>query len=236
MLFRRRTLFLFAVCLSLSPLTQSQTPKLPELKDGAAVRVSGLLVMERRGNNRFLMVRAKASYLAIFYEDEGSSKVGEMGIELAGEQAGLEKHLGEQVTVVGKVQLSQESPYYFNGVLIVAESVELANGTVLRSHRPEAVTPIAVGLPMYRVQVTLKARTSHFSYVVSDERGRLIAPNPAYMSCGLNGAGDVVNCYCAEGFDPLDKHNPGVNRAQFEIDEPLRKDVTKTVECRRKAK
>ena len=189
------------------------------------------------------MLQPDAPYEAIFDTDD-HRKVGEIGLSLTGQQEVLQRAVGQRVSVTGTLQLEPASPYYFNGTLILAKSVRLPNGRTLLP-LTMTVTTLPKEITQFSALVTFSPHTQkRFTYQAWDAMGHPLPTSGTYLSCGLNGPGDVMNCYCADGFkftgtgtinhgqfsktaDPQD----GFDFAQFEIPEPVQHYVTEAVAC-----
>lgn len=211
----------------------------PTLEDGATVTARGTITLQNRGNRAFIVLRTEHSYIAIFDEKDRRT-VPEIGIAMPG--VDLEKYVGEVVTVKGSVMLEPASPYYYNGTLITADSIRLSNRTVLLPKNVPAVPPRAFPWTRYWVLATFSPRTHSFVY-----RGwgssRVPVPDTAgLLSCGFNGAGDVLNCFCADGFVATGTgwmqgnrfvltDKPTMEFAQFTIPEELKAPISRAVQC-----
>jgi hypothetical protein len=224
----------------------SNAQQLPRLVDGAHIQLSGNLVVERRVNRQFIMVKKKESYLAVFDTDE-SREVREIGIELDGRQSELRTLIGKKVSVSGKLQLEPSSPYYFNGVSPDADSVRPEGGPVLLPKAAMAKPPVPNDVKKYQAEVTFSVKNDAFVFKASSIDGSPLPSGPKYLSCGLNGPGDVMNCYCADGFKPVAmgkmagktfvKTEPVASDwsfAQFSLPDPANAPVTRAVMCVRK--
>src|SRR6185436_17524048 len=104
----------------------SQQPN--TLINGAHIQLVGTVGLEARVNRTFIVIKPGQSYIAVF-DDTDQRRVSEIGITLDGQW--LQPLVGQTISVLGVIQLEPASPYYWNGTLIVAESIRLANGTVL---------------------------------------------------------------------------------------------------------
>ena len=104
------------------------------------------------------------------------------------------------------------------------------------------VEALASHVNQYHALATFHEKSGEFSYKVWDVDGRPLSRATEYLACGLNGAGDVMNCSCADGFTPtgLGKIDRGrfimlekttMNFAQFTIPENLREPISRAVEC-----
>jgi hypothetical protein len=211
-----------------------------ELVDGAKITVEGTLAVEREGYKSFLVVKTGAPYVAVFGPQD-RRVVREIWVTLAGENDALRRYIGQTATVSGKVQLEPNSPHYFNGTLILAESVRIGSGVLLVPATEAKPAAPPVELKGYSVEVTL-SKLGQFSYEGWDANGHSLAAVKGLLSCGLSGGGDVVNCACADGFKPR-----GIGRiesgrfvltekatwvfAQFEVPEDGGVEVKRGVGC-----
>jgi hypothetical protein len=145
------------------------------------------------------------------------------------------------------VALNEESPYYFNGALIQAKSVRLPGGSVLLPQtRPLLALPES--LTQFHALVTFTPKAwDQFTYKAWDATGHPLPSSANYLSCELNGPGDVMNCFCPDGFAftatgtirdgrfaKADDPQEGFTFAQFVLDEPVRNSLTAAVECTRR--
>jgi len=190
------------------------------------------------------MIRTGREYTAVFDVDD-MQKVSEIGVSLEGQYASLKKLVGQRVTIDGKLQLEPLSPYYFNGVLLVADSIKPSAGSVLLPQKaPMAIIPPE--LKEYLATIVFSAKQDSFSYKAQNADGTPLTPSGQYLSCGLNGPGDVMNCYCAAKFKPVEtgqlKGKVFIPEdaivddyfAQFGIPEQVSRSVSRTVKCVRK--
>jgi hypothetical protein len=165
---------------------------------------------------------------------------------LEGQSDSLKALVGQKVLVSGVIQLKPTSPYYLNGTLIVAKSIRLANGSVL-TPKPYKSVELPASLTQFHSLVTFAPRDSErWIYRTWDNNGHLLPTSQDYLNCGLNGPGDVMNCYCPAGFaftakgTVSDGHftkteapQDGFDFAQFVIADPVRRSVSEAVECTR---
>ena len=237
-----RVAALLSLVLLLSVDCRAQQPE--KLLDGAHLHLNGTLVMERRGNRSFLMIRTGQEYMAVF-DASDTQKVSQIGVTLDGQYESLKKLVGQRVTVDGKLQLEPVSPYYFNGVLLNADSIKPPAGPVLLPKKATAAA-LPPELKEYSATVIFSAKESSFSYKAQNADGTPLTPSWQYLSCGLNGPGDVMNCYCAAKFKPVEtgqlKGKVFIPEdaivddyfAQFAIPEQVSRSVSRTVKCVRK--
>jgi hypothetical protein len=218
-----------------------------KLIDGAAIKLVGTIQLEQRGNNSYLVIQSGKSYEAVFDSDD-RRRVREIGISMDGQSKALKALVGQRITVSGVLQLEPVSPYYLNGTLILAKSIRLQNGSVLLP-KTEVVVTLPANLTQFQVQVTFSPHASErFTYEAWDSDGHLLPAARDYLSCQLNGPGDVMNCYCADGFaftgtgeiagghlSKFEAPQDGFDFAQFAIDDPVRHYVREAVQCTRKA-
>jgi hypothetical protein len=216
-----------------------------QLIDGKKITVTGTLAVEHRGNNIYLAVKPGHSYEAVF-DSADRRVVQEIGVSLQGQYDALHLLAGKKVTVSGKLQLEPTSPYYLNGTLILATVVRLPDGSTLLPQTELEKSP-PKNLVQFYAQVTFAPRVrSRWIYAAWNRDGQPLPASAAYLSCALNGPGDVMNCYCADGFSftgvgeikdgrfsKVANPPDGFDFAQFEIDEPVRHYVREVVECTR---
>jgi hypothetical protein len=252
MLGGRSFLSYFSVLLLACPIgsRSAQTPQLHEFLDGAQIELAGTIQLERIGNRTSIVLKTKDAYLALFDQGTHRRMVHEVEIMLAGQYEALKQHAGQSVSVSGVVQLNAESPYYFNGALIQAKSLRFPDGKVLLPVL-DSVQPLPVTLERFYALVTFSPNSpnsSDFSYKARTTDGQLLPIGPRYLSCGLNGSGEILNCFCGEGFEATgqgrlegerfvlkgrpDKEWPVAN---FELPEGLQHPISYAVECTRKA-
>jgi hypothetical protein len=220
----------------------SQQP--PSLVNGAHIQVLGTVGLERRGNNSFIVIKPSQPYTAVFDGTDRRTVV-EIGLALDGQS--LKALVGQKVSVSGVIQLEPVSPYYLNGTLIVATSIRLANGSVL-TPKPYARVELPASVTQFHSLVTFAPRASErWTYETWDSNGSLLSSSLGYLSCSLNGAGDVMNCYCPDGFaftatgtlsaghfTKTESPQEGFHFAQFVIGNPVRRSVSEAVECIRR--
>jgi hypothetical protein len=223
----------------------SQQPR--SLIDGAAIQLVCTVGLEPRGNNAYIVIKLSQPYTAVF-DNTDHRRVQEIGLTLNGQWDSLKALVGQKVSVSGVIQLEPSSPYYLNGTLIIAKSIRLANGSVL-TPKPSNRVELPASVTRFYSLVTFAPRASErWTYKTWDNNGNLLPSSQGYLSCGLNGPGDVMNCYCPAGFSftatgtVSDGHftkteapQEGFDFAQFEIADPVRRSVSEAVECTRQA-
>ncbi len=231
-------LWLIGCCSSLSQQSHS-------LIDGAPIKLSGTLGVERRGNRSFIVIRPGQTYEAVF-DSTDRRNVREIGLTMDGQWDKIRALVGQKVSVSGVIQLEPSSPYYLNGTLILAKSIKLPNGLVL-APKAQISRSLPDSLNQFQSLVTFAPHTSErFTYKTWDSAGHLVSNSEVYLNCGLNGPGDVMNCYCPDGFAFTGKGKvvngrfvkteppqDGFNFAQFSIADPVRRSVIEGVECTR---
>jgi hypothetical protein len=173
-------------------------------------------------------------------------RVQELGLTLDGQWDSLKALVGQKVSVSGVIQPEPTSPYYLNGTLIVAKSIRLANGSVL-TPKPHNRVELPASLTQFHSLVTFAPRASErWTYKSWDNNSHLLPNSQGYLSCGLNGPGDVMNCYCTDGFvltatgrlsdghfTKTEAPQDGFDFAQLVIAGPVRHSVSEAVECTR---
>jgi len=221
----------------------SQQPR--SLIDGALIQLSGTVGLELRGNNDYIVIKPSQPYIAVFDETD-HRRVREIGLALDGQWDSLKALVGQKVSASGVVKLEPNSPYYLNGALIDAKSIRLANGSVL-TPKPYSRVDLPASLIQFHTLVTFAPRASErWTYKTWDKNGHLLPGSQDYLVCGLNGPGDVMNCYCPEGyaftakgtirngqFTKTEAPDEGFNFAQYGIADPVRHWVSVAVECTR---
>jgi hypothetical protein len=240
-----RILTLGIVLLLVCNSSLSQQPR--SLTDGAPIHLVGTVGIESSGNNTYIVIKPSQPYTARF-DDTDHRRVKEIGLKLDGQGDALKALVGQKVSVSGVVQLEPVSPYYLNGTLIVAKSIRLANGTIL-TPKPHKPVELPASLTRFHSLVMFAPHAAgRWTYKTWDDSGHVLPGSQDYLSCGLNGPGDVMNCYCPAGFDftatgtvsdgqftktaaPQD----GFDFAQFLIADPVRHSISEAVECTRKA-
>ena len=221
----------------------SQQPR--SLLNGAPIELVGTVGLERVGNNVYIVIKPSQPYTAVF-DDTDHRRVQEIGLSLAGQWDSLKALVAQKLSVSGLIQLEPTSPYYLNGTMIVAKSIRLANSSVL-TPKPSERVELPASLTQFHSLVRFAPRASErWTYKTWDNNGHLLPSSKDYLSCSLNGPGDVMNCYCPDGFTftatgkVSDGHftktaapQDGFDFAQFRIADPVRRSVSEGVECTR---
>lgn len=168
------------------------------LLDGQTVILRGSLAMESGGRLQFVTVKTADMYTPLV---QGRAMEPTQEIALSGYQSYrlLYSHRGQSVTVTGKVMTDDASPYYFHNISLTASSIRLQSGAELLAATARTAPPIAVDVGEYQTSVLLPADpTAPWQYTahgIPDDEHQ-------FLGCSSNGAGDVVNCSCAQGFHP----------------------------------
>lgn len=211
-----------------------------ELKNGQEVHLSGRLVMKGYNWNRFFVLQiAKPHKIMFDKEDGGPTDSSQIGFYLSGQTAAVEKHVGEEITVEGKLQLNQTSPYYWEGTMIQAHSVNLGSDTKLLS-KPEAQDQSwPDGPDRFIAIITMLPNRMEPQYSTLKENV-ISKAAPRGFGCGVNGGGDMLNCRCPEGY--TGSHTGKIKNGQFialqsdtvlqpVIGENAKRSVTVAAEC-----
>ena len=181
---------LFLLAVMLCPVGFAEAPAV-QLKADQALTVTGTLMMRPGGRLQFVTVKTAATYVS----PVGNKPVHEIAVGNNHDYALLYAHRGETVTVMGKVWTNDASPYYRDGMVLMAEHIVTRGGVDLIGSSPK-VERVAVDVGLYRATAILPADlAAPWRYQVNG------TPDTRRMlSCSSNGGGDVVNCSCAEGF------------------------------------
>ncbi len=201
MLRRRASSFLLPAALGVGAiLCPAQLPE-SLLRDGQPFHVHGHLKATYRGWQPFLVLQLDHPYQANFGPDSPPKTVTAIELRAPGQSSTLAEHAGEPVEVTGTLQLDNVSPYFLNGVALLAQSVTLPGGSVLQSERTQPRVP--AGTEFYTVTLAMVPHQFEWRREAHDiETGDLL-PDAAVDGCSLNGAGDVMNCLCVPGFSPV---------------------------------
>lgn len=246
-------LYFFAL-ICISSCLSAQKTQLSELHDGMHFKISGTLLLKHRGYSSYLVIEANQSYRAVF-EPADQRNVHEIGLSIDGHTEALKLHIGERITAEGKLILEPVSPYYYNGVALQAETIYLANGKVLSVKMAEyAALVLPPSTSQYYAQVLFLPHSAKYIYKAWDARWLALAPAQNYLSCSLNGSGELLNCFCGasnfevaktgslqegnfvEGDAPMpfiSEEQPHPLFAQFLLPDPVREKVERTVLCAR---
>jgi hypothetical protein len=136
----------------------------------------------------------------MFDSSESEPKiVHQIPVLLNGNDDLLSSFVGRSVTATGKVQLEAVSPYYLNGVFLMADSVNVLEGKTLQQVE---FRPISLTVPKYMANVTLIPHQYVWKHRVWDPVTSHNLSTQNLSGCGLNGGGDVVNCFCIDGYGP----------------------------------
>ena len=251
--FYRAALYFYLV-MCLSSYLFAQKAALQELRDSAQFKISGTLLLKHRGYSSYLVIKMDSSCRAIF-DATDQRLVHEIGLSLRGQSDKLKQHLGERITAEGKLVLEPVSPYYYNGVALQAEAVHLPGGNILPARDTEQVAPILPSeTKQYYAKVIFQPSIAKFTYQAWNLDRHALTPAQDYLSCSLNGSGELLNCYCAaadfeaikagniqsEKFAESDSLIPFIRDesphpyfAQFELPERVKEKVEHAVLCAR---
>ncbi|MBS1814456.1 MAG: hypothetical protein JSS87_06240 [Acidobacteria bacterium] len=213
------------------------------VKDKQHVRVSGVVEIRGGPNKFFYVLKVPRSYTLAFSKEEGGPRLTqEIAFAVPNKlRDQLITHIGEEVTVEGEMWLEPTSPYYWNGNMVQTTAITLANGSVLRTAQRETCTKPDEDYTV-RVTIPTTAASWHYEAVQKSTQTKLIG-NVA--SCSTNGGGDVINCFCAEGFMPTSlalrsgkRQDEGqiftdMSMAQIGIDEDRKATAILTLKCRK---
>lgn len=212
----------------------------PKLVDDQKIEISGSITLKQSRNRSFILLKLAAPWKAMFDEPANPTVLSEVGLVLPG--IDIEPFANQSVTVFGKVQLEPTSPYYYNGALIVASSIQLSNGNVLQaSLNDRQVKPTIENIRKFHVLATFDPGVHSFTYRAWTDSGRPLASG-GYLSCSLNGSGDVMNCFCPSGYAAtgqggvsgtrfVELEKPTNNFGQFLIGDELKAPISRAVQC-----
>jgi hypothetical protein len=213
----------FVLCLSMltaSPLLRAQEPSpatppaaapapsplpsKPHLKDNQPFTLKAEMQNKYKGWGRYSTLPLETKTIADL-GDQGAKYVKAIELRCEGNNALLLQHSGETVEATGKLHMDGASPYYWNGVVLQADTVKLADGTVLQAHPAEPVKAPA-GVESYLVTVTMQPHKANWPHETVDLAAGKKLPKQdlaTYDGCNLNGGGDMLNCSCVDGFVPV---------------------------------
>ena len=174
----------------------------PHIAAGQPFSVKGKLQVRYRGWAIFLTVPLEHRTLADL-GSQGAKYVTAIQLQSEGNWKLLAKHAGEIVEATGELQMgSASSAGYWNGVMLQAESVKLADGSTVQ---PQAHSSheIPDGVGSYMVTVTMQPNHVEWPHVAVEIGPGTPLPDAEVEGCTLGGVGDVLNCSCSEGFEPV---------------------------------
>ncbi len=236
-----------AVLLTLSAAHPLRAVTLPSqlLHDGDPVDLRGTLRIERQGWSEILVLHTATLYrLAPGAPDitTPSAPTQDFALTLPGQDDLLARSAGRPIRVSGRLQLTPASPYTWNGTLVFATTVALPSGDYLNPRLPDP--GLALSVRRYIATATLQPRLWPRLYTARDADTHRPLPTPNLAGCHVNGAGDVLNCFCTDGFHPTSGllHNAADSQpatittfAQFPLPEPASTPITAEVDCVRTA-
>lgn len=173
----------------------AQMPATQHLYNGEHLVLQGRLKPVPRGRLQFMTIRTRDAFTNPGVVDQPFHEIalaGSLDYEL------LYRHRGETVTVSGTVAVDDASPYYLLGAVLHVNSILTAAGRDLSGYA--SATPMPPATRSYKAVAVLPADlAAPWTYRVE---GRA-EDTKGWLSCGSNGGGDVVNCFCADGFQPV---------------------------------
>jgi hypothetical protein len=212
--------------------------------------VHGQLKLECWGWRCYLVVATAAPYRAMFDPRESQPKiVHEIPLLLNGNNNLLSSYVGKSVTATGKVQLEAVSPYYLNGIFLMTDSVSLPGGKTLQQAE---FNPSPLSVTKYMASITLTPHRYVWGHRVWDPATSDTLSTQNLSGCSLSGGGDVMNCYCIEGYQATRIGSAAVGQkvtleavdedflkwgfGQTEVDEDAKKPMVVEVECTKENK
>ena len=220
------------------------TPAPRVLLDGDVVDLRGTLRIERRGWNELLVLHTAIPYrlsseAAGDAPDPHSGPVQDIGLTLPGQDDLLARFAGKSIRVSGRLQLAPASPYAWNGSLVFAITIALPNGDYLNPKLPDP--GLALSIRHYVASATLQPRLWPRLYTARDADTHRPLPTPNLAGCHVNGTGDVLNCFCTDGFHAsrgllhtaADTQTATITptSARFTLPEPATTPITAEVDC-----
>lgn len=191
--------FIVATVLT-APLLSATSPKPVPLRDGQQVILYGKLSVVPLGRLQFVVLETPHSYTAVMsgkaHNQHADKPIHELGLSGYNRYDQLYAHRGQAVSIVGTVVTDGASPYYLHNISVRATSIRLPNGTDLLG-APRARPLIAVDVGQYVAAVLLPADiAAPWRYMAHGQADT----ERQFLSCSSNGGGDVVNCFCGQGF------------------------------------
>jgi hypothetical protein len=216
------------------------------ISNGEPFIATGTIAARFTGWDSRLVVQTAGVYRADFGED-GASTVREIEIEPSFHLPELSMHIGETITVKGKLRLNSSSPYYWNGVMLMPTSATLADGRVLLPVPEQQGEPIPRKIQSYLYIMTMIPRAFDRTIQVIDLASHQNLPKEQAGGCGVSGGGQggVMNCGCADGFIatkggvaahqlPISELKPFVDAPQLQVPEAATHPLTVELICMRK--
>jgi hypothetical protein len=198
---RHRLSVCLLVCGCLPVEARAQSRVQPVLADGQAVSLPGTLQVVHQGWNAYVVLKTAHKYAFRFDPPaDAPAATDEFQLVLDWQGEALAQHAGETATATGSILLNPYTGYYLNGAAIEAKKIALADGTVLA---PLTAPTLPATVIRYLAGVTLDPRANAW------KRGAIELPSgraltqPQLDGCATNGAGDLLNCGCGEGFTPV---------------------------------
>ena len=233
--------YLLTLVLS-ATITLSAVAQTPVLHDGDQIDLRGMLVIKRSDWSEFLVLRTARPYRLLPSAEAPSPElIQEFGLTLPGQDDLLARSAGKPIRVSGRLQLAEASPYYWNGTLIFATAVALPGGNYLGPKLPDPGLPITIR--RYTASATLQPKLWPRLYTARDLDTHRPLSTPNLAGCRVSGGGDVLNCFCRDGFQPTRSllhtaagAQPGTmsgSFVQFALPAPADTPVTAEVECAR---
>lgn len=174
----------------------------PHIAAGQPFSVKGKLQVKYRGWGIYLTVPLEHRTLADL-GGSGAKYITAIQVKLDGNWKPLTKHVGEVVEATGKLQMgSATSAPFWNGVMLVADTVKLADGSTLQAHPADPPT-VPAGVTSYMVTVTMQPNHIEWPHEAVDTDSGAPLAEADVDGCALSGEGNVMNCACVEGFAPL---------------------------------
>ena len=212
------------------------------LHNGQNVTLHGTLTMQPSGRLQFVTVRTQETYVPLVQTEHGGAETSAeptAEVSLAGYHSYrfMYAHRGQNVVVTGKMLTDDVTPYFFHATRLELQTMALSDGTkvLLPRATTRRVLPAVRG---YRAKVILLADLAKpWRYSVGHKQD----VSGQYLSCDSNGGGDVVNCFCTNGFHPVHSHSSSgvdgrifadMQMAQFGVGDDARR-VELSVTCSR---
>jgi hypothetical protein len=187
---------LLAACLLTQARAQSAAP--PVLADGEAVTLQGTLQVVHQGWKPYVVLKTAQRYTFRFNPPaDAPAPTDELQLVMDWEGESLAQHAGEPATATGSILLNPYTGYYFNGAAIDAKKITLANGTAFA---PLTGPKLPTTITRYLASVTLDPHANAWQRSAIELPSGRALTQPQLDGCATNGAGDLLNCGCGEGF------------------------------------
>ncbi len=168
------------------------------VQEGQTVAFEGTMQTRRIANSFYTVLLPASPVTGVLAPDDsqGPQRVAirHIDVRMDGQYDALRALNGSRVTVIGTLII--DPAILMNDAMIEAKEIRVISGKSLFPLSPVAAQAVPVQVKSYVATATFNAKSGYFDYSSVPQLERATE----FLSCNFSRAGDVLNCFCADGF------------------------------------